>query len=384
MRRFLGVMLGVMFYVSSFGQAPVGFTYQAVLRSIDGQIVVNQNVVLRVSILSNDGLTTHYSENHALTSSMQGIVNLVIGNGTDKVGVLADVPWEKDQMKLKMEMKLGTATTYTLLGTQPLQAVPYALHASSVKEITSNPAATDEEPIFVVRNKEGKIVFAVYQGGVRVYVEDTAVKGAKGGFAVGGLSTQGKAEGVEYLRITSDSARIYIDTSSVKGAKGGFAVGGLSTQGKGDAYELLRITKDSTRIYVSDESLKGAKGGFAVGGLSTQGKNSRYDLMRITKDSTRIYVNQSTKGAKGGFAVGGLSTQGKSSVPQFLNLTPANYFIGHESGKIINTGLYNSTLGYQSGISLYNGLGNSFIGFQSGYSTSNGSGNLFIGYQSGY
>ncbi|KAB2869996.1 MAG: hypothetical protein F9K37_06840 [Bacteroidales bacterium] len=239
--------------------------------------------------------------------------------------------------------------------------------------------ALPEDPIFEVKNKDGKVVFGVYNEGVRVYVADSGAKGAKGGFAVGGLSTQGKAGAVEYMRITPDSARIYIDTSSAKGAKGGFAVGGISTQGKADVYELLRITKDSTRIYVGDKSSKGAKGGFAVGGISTQGKNSRYDLLRVTKDSTRIYVEEGTKGAKGGFAVGGISTQGKAPAPQFLNLTPDNYFIGHQAGDSINGGLYNSFMGYQSGISNTTGSNNVFLGYQSGYQNKSGINNVVIG-----
>lgn len=202
-----------------------------------------------------------------------------------------------------------------------------------------------EDPIFEVRNKDGKVVLGVYNEGVRVYVDDSGSKGAKGGFAVGGLSTQGKASNVEYLRITPDSARIYIDTSSAKGAKGGFAVGGLSTQGKAVPYELLRVTKDSTRIYVAESNAKGAKGGFAVGGLSTQGKASKYDMLRVTKDSTRVYINDIGKGAKGGFAVGGLSTQGKGLSTNYFDIeTDASGTIANSKNKVLWYPLKNAFL----------------------------------------
>ncbi len=350
MRRFLGVILGVMFCFLSFSQTPEGFSYQAVLRNSSGQVLANQSVSLRVNLISNNGTTTYYTETHNLTTTSQGIVNLIIGEGADRVGTISQVPWENDQIKIRVEFKADQDINYTELGTQSLKAVPYALHAANTKEISSNPSATDDDPIFVVRNKEGKIVFAVYQDGVRVYVDDSGIKGAKGGFAVGGLSTQGKSE-VEYLRITSDSARIYIDTSSIKGAKGGFAVGGLSTQGKVIPYELLRVTKDSTRVYIAD---------------------------------------QTTKGAKGGFAVGGLSTQGKVTATQFLNITPNNYFIGHESGQ--NTlsydgsdhGKYNVFLGYQTGKENLSGLKNVFIGYKTALANTHGMTNVFIGSESGY
>jgi len=293
MRTILGFIVGVMLYGVSLGQTPVGFSYQAVIRNNSGQVLANQNVSLRVSLISNSGATTYYTETHNLTTTSQGLVNLVIGEGTDRVGTISQVPWDKEQVKLRTEFKAGQATTYSELGVQALQAVPYALHAANTKEITSNPTATDEDPIFVVRNKDGKIVFAVYQGGVRVYVDDNTIKskGAKSGFAVGGISTQTKEE-VEYLRITPDSTRIYINNSELKGSKGGFAVGGLSTQTKAKP-EFLRVTGDSTRIYIDDTG-KGSKGGFAIGGLSTQTKGLGANFFDVSTDATGI-INPSQK-----------------------------------------------------------------------------------------
>lgn len=622
MKKILTLVFGLIAIALS-AQTPAGFSYQAVVRNSGGQVLASQSVTIKVSLTNSEGTTTHYSETHATTTSAQGLAAFVVGNGQNKTGNFSSTPWSSQPIYISIELMLSGATTYTPMGRQQLQAVPYALYAADGVSIqwlgtlviapntpaknqayynstdrksylwdgdsweiltmdgqvgpkgdTGNPGpqgiqgiqgvqgpagpqgpagvgltlkgnwsisetyvegdyvfdessttagvnsmwicqvevgpsasqpkadlthwvefeapagpqglpglngtsiqwlgswstvpgsatlnqayyntaekksfiwdgdswelitkdgepgpsgmsipgtqgqmlvnsgtdwvatgkitvnadtlgvgiqtpiskmvvkgdatALPEDPIFEVKNKDGKVVFGVYNEGVRVYVADGTTKGAKGGFAVGGLSTQGKAGGVEYMRITPDSARIYIDTSSAKGAKGGFAVGGLSTQGKADMYELLRVTKDSTRIYVSGISTKGAKGGFAVGGLSTQGKtDSRYDLLRVTKDSTRIYVDE---GAKGGFAVGGLSTQGKSAASQFLNITPDNYFIGHQAGDSINGGLYNSFMGYQSGISNTTGSNNVFLGYQSGYFNKTGNNNVIIGNETG-
>lgn len=315
MKKLLTILLGVLsLYLNA--QTPTGFSYQAVLRNAQGEVIANQSASLRVTITGSNDVDIHYQEEHAVQSSAQGLIGVIIGTGTNNLGNLVDVPWGTDQMKLKVEIKLGSASTYSFLGTQTLQTVPYALHASNAKAIVSSPAASDEEPIFVVKNKLGQIVFAVYQEGVRVYVDDgtTPIKGSKGGFAIGGLS--GTKESVEYFRITPDSARIYIDDSG-KGLKGGFAVGGLS--GTKISREFLRITPDSARIYIDDSS-KGLKGGFAIGGLSGTKTNAEY--LRITPDSARIYINRqpSIKGAKGGFAVGGLS--GTKATGEYLRVTP--------------------------------------------------------------
>ncbi|MHC1703655.1 MAG: hypothetical protein AB9846_07075 [Tenuifilaceae bacterium] len=255
--------------------------------------------------------------------------------------------------------------------------------------VQSESTAQVDDPIFEVRNKDNKVVLGVYNEGVRIYVEDATTKGARGGFAVGGLTNQSKGTEREYFRITPDSARIYVkDTLTTKGARGGFAVGGLTSQNKGVTNNYLYIHRDSARIYIDDATTpKGARGGFAVGGLTNQSKGTANEFLRISRDSARIHVNtdQKTKsGSKGGFAVGGLSP-GKEGSTSFMFLTPENYFIGQESGqKVSETGLYNSTLGYRTGVELVDGTSNIFIGYESGNKDTTGSYNTFLGFKSGY
>ena len=254
------------------------------------------------------------------------------------------------QSPSSLSMVNGTGTTGQMAlwsGTNSLQSLSNVTWASSLQVLSPVTAGTDD-PIFEVRNKDGLVVFGVYQEGVRVYVDTASntTKGAKGGFAVGGLTNQTKVTpNLEFFRITPDSARIYVRESNSKGAKGGFAVGGLTNQ---------------TKSYITQ------------------------DLLFIAPDSARIYVDTSaTKGAKGGFAVGGLTNQTKGS-SNFMMLTPENYFIGHQSGSNILNGLYNSFLGFQAGMSNTDGGYNSFIGYKSGLSNTTGEQNVFLGNETGY
>ena len=87
-----------------------------------------------------------------------------------------------------------------------------------------------DSALFEVKNKEGQTIFAVYDGGVRIWVDDTGAKANtdKGGFAVGGYRLN-KSISSEYLRVTPDSVRVYIredDGTKSNTDKGGFAVGG--------------------------------------------------------------------------------------------------------------------------------------------------------------
>ncbi len=142
-------------------------------------------------------------------------------------------------------------------------------------EVTSKSGAGKDDPIFEVKNTDGKIVFGVYQSGVRIYVDDSVdpkgEKSGRGGFAVGGFTSQKDRTIMEYLRVTPDSVRIYIDNNDGKTGRGGFAVGGFTSQ-KG-FQELFRVTPDSTRVYIDDTPVSGGKsgrGGFAVGGFTSQ------------------------------------------------------------------------------------------------------------------
>ncbi len=125
-------------------------------------------------------------------------------------------------------------------------------------EVKGNAVDTPDDILFSVVNNSGDTVFAVYQGGVRVFVDNSAGKaaGARGGFAVAGLSSGGKGLINEYLRVTPDSVRIYVDTASTKaaGARGGFAVAGLSSGGKSPSNEFLRVTPDILITYRNPKS----------------------------------------------------------------------------------------------------------------------------------
>lgn len=214
-------------------------------------------------------------------------------------------------------------------------------------EVKGDASIGIDEPLFAVVNANSDTVFAVYSEGVRIWVNDDASKstGNRGGFAVGGFNPS-KALTNEYLRVTPDSVRIYINDDYI-GAKA-----------------------------------SGNRGGFAVGGFSPSKGSITDDYLFVQDDSTRIYVMDSTAG----FGVANLQS---GLIESLMDLTTQNYFIGHQSGQMMTTGIYNQFIGYNSGFSTTTGNYNSFIGYKSGYSNIGGSGfqgglNSFFGYLTGY
>ncbi len=280
---------------SLWSQAPQGFSYQAVVRDAAGQIVKDRSVSLRLSILQGSETgTAVYSEIHQVTTNAQGLISLIVGEGAADQGVFSGIDWDQGPYFLKVEADLTGGSNYETLGVSALMSVPYALQAGSVGTLTRLEVQGDDpvsdSALFVVRRKDGQVVFAVYNEGVRIYVDTTSSKGPRGGFAIGGFGVN-KGDGVEYMRVTPDSVRIYINDGDGKGPRGGFAIGGYGV-GKGVTREYLRVTDDSTRVYVNDQQ-KGPRGGFAIGGYGVSKGSGVKDYFNVTTGGSVEVVDPS-------------------------------------------------------------------------------------------
>jgi hypothetical protein len=251
MKQFLAFLLAfwiVNAEVSS--QAPQLIKYQAIVRNSSGQIIQNQLVSLRVSILqgSMSGASV-YTELQSDSVNSTGILTINIGAGSPLYGIFSSIDWSEGPYFLQTEIDPAGGTNYSLTGKSQLLSVPYAMYAgksagaNSKFEINAHNQTSSDSALFVVRDRNGNAVFTVYENGVEV-TYDESVKGAKGGFVVGGrTSAKGTIQNI--LSVNTDSVRIYIDTTQTKGAKGGFVVGGR-TSGKGLANDYFKITGNLT------------------------------------------------------------------------------------------------------------------------------------------
>jgi hypothetical protein len=239
------MLLGTGLWFLSFtllAQVPQGFNYQAVVRNASGAILPNQNVGLKLSILQGGPSgTLVYSETWTIATNVQGLVTLIIGQGTPVSGNFSKIDWTNLPLFLKTELDPAGGSNYTLSEIKPLLAVPLARAISGGKLVISGDGTqNDTIALFEVKRSDGQTVFAVYPEGIRAYVIDEQTKVAKGGFAVGGYDPV-KGFTREYLRVTPDSVRIYIKNENLKGAKGGFAVGGYDPV-KGSAGQYLDVS----------------------------------------------------------------------------------------------------------------------------------------------
>ncbi len=120
-------------------QPPQGISYQAVVRSAAGAVFGSQAVRLRLSIRDTTATgTIVYQETHQATSSQQGLVNLIIGQGTVVSGTFASINWGAANKYLQVEVDTTGGTSYTNVGTQQMMSVPYALYSLRAGGLTSS------------------------------------------------------------------------------------------------------------------------------------------------------------------------------------------------------------------------------------------------------
>jgi hypothetical protein len=325
----------VIFNLSS--QVPQGFNYQAIARDAAGNPIIGATISVRLSILTDtsgffaSGNGTYlWEETHSnVKTNAFGLFTVVLGNpaavkfqGT--AASFSAINWTT--APLYIGTKIFYPGSWKNLGTAKLWTVPYSMVSGNlsgpVKKLAVNSLNTSpDSAIFEVKNNTGQTVFAVYNEGVRVYVDNGIVKGS---------------------------------------TKGGFAIGGFGTA-KAPSQNLMMISPDSARIYVNETVTKGStKGGFAIGGFNPV-KGSTNKFMLLTPQNYFIGHNS-----------------GKYDTVGLYNST-----MGYESGMSLVTGSNNVFMGYQSGLNTYGGGSNVFIGNSSGFSNISGSSNVFIGNTSG-
>ncbi len=113
-------------------QATEGINYQAVVRDLTGAIIANSPIGLKLVIRQTTATgTIVYSESFAPFSNDFGLVNVVLGQGTVISGSFPTINWGADAYFIEVSADVAGGTSYSLLGTQKMMSVPYALYAKT-------------------------------------------------------------------------------------------------------------------------------------------------------------------------------------------------------------------------------------------------------------
>ncbi len=308
-----------------------GFSYQAVIRNPNGELVKTQKVGLVLTIADSAGTNVMYKEVQTATTNEFGVLSVTVGRGTPMDGTkLKNVDWTKSAW-LHISIDVNGGTNYADFGATKIQAVPVALYAarsgSSAQAVgTVNPSGSGDA-LFDVKDKDGNVVFAVYPDGVRVYVDDDASK-VRSGLVVTGRKATKDGESQDYFVVNNNGTQVIVDNEGDKAKRSGFVVTGRKATKDGEAEDLLAVNGDGTQVFVDDELDGGAKAkrsGFVVTGRKATKGDGSVNYMKVATDGTQIHFDEpNSKAKRSGFVVTGRKATKDGEMAAFMTVNPNN------------------------------------------------------------
>ena len=127
MRSFVAILMALISVANVFAAVPENISYQAIVRNSTDELVRNQPISMRISILKDSaGGQEVFAETHQTLTNTNGVVSVQIGSLNPM-----QVDWSAGPYLLKTEIDLQGGTNYTITGTSQMLSVPYALYAKT-------------------------------------------------------------------------------------------------------------------------------------------------------------------------------------------------------------------------------------------------------------
>ena len=114
--------------LTMYCQTPELMSYQAVVRDANSELLIDQTVGIKISILKDSSTGSPvYIETHNPSTNSNGLLTLRIGTGTDVSGSVTTIEWSDFTYFIKTEIDPTGGQNYTITGTSQILSVPYAL-----------------------------------------------------------------------------------------------------------------------------------------------------------------------------------------------------------------------------------------------------------------
>ncbi len=154
MKKLLSTLAFGLCGLMALAQAPQSFNYQTIIRSTDWEVIQDQGVSLRLTILEDSPAgDVVYQESHAATTSNIGLVNLAIGEGVILSGDFTAIDWGNHSYFIEVGLDATGGNSFVPMGTSQLRSVPYALYA----ETSNNPGPAGADGEQGIQGEQGLI-----------------------------------------------------------------------------------------------------------------------------------------------------------------------------------------------------------------------------------
>lgn len=215
MKTFLQILI-LFVSVSIFGQATQNIGYQAVVRNATNQLVQNQNIKIKVSLMTGATGVPFYVETHTTQTNTNGLFNIQIGGGTAEAGNYTNaIYWAGGNHFVKTEIDPLGGSNYSITSTTQLLSVPYANYSN-----TTGYAFAAGGLAGLATNFQG--MYKAFYSGVEIYLTITYLGSEKVLCQFYGIDQDGSENGYAFLYAVINpiiTNSVYI-TSSTKHLQG--------------------------------------------------------------------------------------------------------------------------------------------------------------------
>jgi hypothetical protein len=161
MKKITAVFILCLSILSGFAQLPGNISYQAVIRDVNNNLVTNQNIRVRLSILNAPTSTTPlWQEVQTPNTNDNGLISLQLGQ---YVAFPANLFRDNGTLFLKTEVDPSGGTSYSISGTSQLLSTPYAIYAKDVEN--NNDADADPTNELQTISISGTVLTLSHGGG---------------------------------------------------------------------------------------------------------------------------------------------------------------------------------------------------------------------------
>ena len=123
--------------MKTFAQNNKGINFQGIARDNNGYVLSNKLLNIRISIKTDTNTTKNeYQEIAPITTNILGLFSVVVGaletNKIITVGPFENINWSKGEKYLQIEIDTVGDLSFTSLGYQKINYVPYSFYADNV------------------------------------------------------------------------------------------------------------------------------------------------------------------------------------------------------------------------------------------------------------
>jgi hypothetical protein len=161
MKKICSLFVFVLIIANAIAQLPGNISYQAVIRDVNNNLVTNQNIRIRLSILNAPTSTTPlWQEVQTPNTNDNGLISLQLGQ---YVAFPANLFRDNGTLFLKTEVDPTGGTSYSISGTSQLLSTPYAMYARDVEN--NNDADADPNNELQTISLSGTVLSLSHGGG---------------------------------------------------------------------------------------------------------------------------------------------------------------------------------------------------------------------------